>query len=68
MPPTEIICRQFISKNAINWVSSENPLDTPESPATADACACVSSGHPKHEHTSQSAIESVFKFLISKVK
>ena len=58
--------RKFVIKNAINWMQSDLPLDTPMK-QPGEGCECVSAGHPKHEHTSQSAIESVFKFLNSKV-
>jgi len=57
--------QNFIRKHAINWVGSDEPLDTPE-PKSGDGCPCISSGHPKHENTSASAIESVFKYLIAK--
>lgn len=57
--------QQFINKHAINWIQSEKPLDTPEK-ISSDGCPCVSSGVNKHELTSASAIESVFKFLESK--
>jgi len=56
----------FINENAINWIQSDKPLDTPEK-LSSDGCPCVSSGANKHELTSASAIESVFKFLESKV-
>ncbi|KAH0539190.1 FAM172 family protein homolog CG10038 isoform X2 [Cotesia glomerata] len=45
-----------------NWVSSEQPLDTPVDCASDDV-PCVSAGHPVHEMTSWSCIESLFKFL-----
>lgn len=57
--------KDFIRKHAINWVQSDKPLDTPEH--SGDGCKCLSSGHHKHEYTSASAIESVFKFLNSKL-
>jgi hypothetical protein len=58
--------KDFIQKHAMNWVESEKPVDTPV-PKSDDGCPCVSSGHTKHEWTSESARESVFKFLNSKV-
>lgn len=57
---------KFLKNNAINWVQSNKPLDEPEK-SYGDGCKCVSSGHPKHENTSASAITSVFRFLNSKV-
>ncbi|XP_015121334.1 FAM172 family protein homolog CG10038 isoform X1 [Diachasma alloeum] len=45
-----------------NWVSSEHPLDTPVDCASDDV-PCISAGHPVHEMTSWSCIESLFKFL-----
>jgi len=59
--------RNFLKENAVNWVQSEKPLDAPES-SSYSGCTCVSSGHSKHEWTSASAIESVFKYLTSKLK
>jgi len=61
--PSSVV--KFLKKNAINWVQSDKPLDTPESNKDS-GCVCLSSGHTKHEHTSYSAIESVFKYLIDK--
>jgi len=56
---------KFMKENAVNWVQSDNPLDTVES---SFGCLCLSSGHNKHEYTSSSAINSVFKFLAEKTK
>jgi len=64
-PKDPPVVQNFIRKNAINWVQSDKPLDTPE-PKDGDGCPCLSSGHTKHENTSASAIESVFKFLEAK--
>ncbi|KAK0181489.1 hypothetical protein PV327_003769 [Microctonus hyperodae] len=47
---------------ARNWVASELPLDTTVDCASDDV-PCVSAGHPVHEMTSWSCIESLFKFL-----
>jgi len=58
--------RQFIKKNAINWVKSNKPLDAPERGSGEDGCPCVSAGHTKHEWTSGCCVESVFKFLDAK--
>jgi len=56
--------RDFLKNNCINWVQSRDPLDTPQ--PNVGGCICVSSGHEKHEYTSASAINSVFKFLEAK--
>ncbi|XP_039947653.1 FAM172 family protein homolog CG10038 isoform X1 [Bactrocera tryoni] len=50
---------------ACNWVSSSAPLDT-EIYTGEGEMHSVSAGHPKHEWTSYSAFESVFKFLEEK--
>jgi len=52
---------QFIREHAINWVTSDKPLDTPE--CEGEGCPCLSAGHTKHEWTSGCCVESVFKFL-----
>eukprot|EP01119_Soliformovum_irregulare_P009878 TRINITY_DN2378_c1_g1_i2.p1 TRINITY_DN2378_c1_g1~~TRINITY_DN2378_c1_g1_i2.p1 ORF type:complete len:528 (-),score=126.03 TRINITY_DN2378_c1_g1_i2:269-1810(-) len=59
--------RKFLKSHAKNWVMSSEALDTPCHEG-GSGCPCVSSGHEKHEHTSYSAIESVFKFLKKKVE
>jgi len=61
------LVKKFISQHAKNWVQSDKPLDTLCSRATPDSCEEVSSGHPKHENTSSSAITSVFKWLGQKL-
>jgi hypothetical protein len=48
---------------ACNWVSSSQPLDTK---LGGSGIPKVSAGHPQHEWTSASAIDSVFKFLEEK--
>uniref|UniRef100_A0A0K8UX46 UPF0528 protein CG10038 n=3 Tax=Bactrocera latifrons TaxID=174628 RepID=A0A0K8UX46_BACLA len=50
---------------ACNWVSSSAPLDS-EIYTGEGEMHTVSAGHPKHEWTSYSAFESVFKFLEEK--
>jgi Arb2 domain len=63
--------KHAITHLAKNWVQSDDPLDTPargyDAPS-GSGCPCVSSGHPKHENTSASAIESVFEFIREKVE
>jgi len=56
--------RNFLEKNAINFVTSDKPLDAPVSMRD---CRCVSAGHTKHEWTSGCAISSVFKLFHEKV-
>jgi len=58
---------KFLKKFAINFVASSTPLDT-KVPERGEACPSISSGHEKHENTSQSAIVSVFKLLNSHCK
>ena len=50
---------------ACNWISSSAALDT-EIYAGEGEMLSVSAGHSKHEWTSYSAFESVFKFLEEK--
>jgi len=58
--------QNFLKNNARNWVQSNEPLDTPV--RQPGQCKCVSAGHTKHEFTSGSAVESVFKFLKEKTR
>jgi len=58
---------EHVVKVARNWVSSDKPLDTPEHTPSGDI-ECVSAGHPVHEMTSWSCIESLFKFLEDRYK
>ncbi|KAK0092135.1 hypothetical protein PV326_002124 [Microctonus aethiopoides] len=55
-------CAPTMPTVARNWVASELPLDTTVDCASDDV-PCVSAGHPVHEMTSWSCIESLFKFL-----
>ncbi|XP_013101033.1 FAM172 family protein homolog CG10038 [Stomoxys calcitrans] len=57
--------RKVIAGKTCNWVSSDEPLDT-ELKTSKDDIKMVSAGHTKHEWTSYSAFESVFKFLEEK--
>lgn len=45
-----------------NWVTSNEPLDTPLKLRTNDV-PCFSAGHTKHEYTSYSCIDALFKFF-----
>jgi len=53
--------QDFLKERARNWVVSDKPLDTDL--GWKDGCECVSAGHGDHEHTTASAMESVFAFL-----
>ncbi|XP_030568158.1 FAM172 family protein homolog CG10038 isoform X2 [Drosophila novamexicana] len=60
-------CQKYFLDVTCNWVSSNEPLDTDLTQGdAAENITCVSAGHPEHEWTSYSAIESVFKFLEKK--
>ncbi|XP_034943131.1 FAM172 family protein homolog CG10038 isoform X2 [Chelonus insularis] len=52
----------YLVQVARNWVSSDKPLDSSVDCASDDV-PCVSAGHPVHEMTSSSCIDSLFKFL-----
>lgn len=54
----------FLKSNAVNWVRSPKPLDTPE--PSREGTRCVSAGHADHEWTSGTSIASVFAFLDGK--
>ncbi|XP_045450293.1 FAM172 family protein homolog CG10038 [Melitaea cinxia] len=58
---------EHLKKVTKNWVSSSAPLDSPVKTPDSDVCR-VSAGHPKHEMTSSSCIDSVFKFFDEKLK
>ncbi|XP_036321463.1 FAM172 family protein homolog CG10038 isoform X2 [Rhagoletis pomonella] len=57
--------KQIILDISCNWVSSSAPLDTEIYTGEGEMLS-VSAGHPKHEWTSYSSFESVFKFLEEK--
>jgi len=62
----------FMKERCVNWVCSDEPLDTPVAPylgsRAVDDCLCVSAGTDSHIHSSASAFESVFRFLGSKIE
>ncbi|KAG9297967.1 hypothetical protein G9A89_018795 [Geosiphon pyriformis] len=61
--------KDWFMENTKNWIKSERPLDTPVQDANGYfGCRCISAGHPKHEYTSGTAIESVFEFLKGKLE
>ncbi|XP_049765066.1 FAM172 family protein homolog CG10038 [Schistocerca cancellata] len=53
---------QYLQKVSRNWVAEDEPLDTPI-PFHRPDIERISAGHPRHEMTSSSSIDSVFKFL-----
>ncbi|XP_043654946.1 FAM172 family protein homolog CG10038 isoform X1 [Drosophila teissieri] len=57
--------REYLSDVACDWVASNTPLDTPVSQSKS-SIRRISAGHTKHEWTSYSAIDSVFKFIEEK--
>lgn len=57
--------KDYLQDVACDWVTSKSPLDTPVS-ASRDGIRKVSAGHTKHEWTSYSAIDSIFKFMEEK--
>lgn len=57
----------FIKEVAMNWISSQSPLDTPMKTPDFDIMR-LSAGHERHEMTSHVCIESVFKFIDMKLK
>uniref|UniRef100_A0A1A9VBG1 Arb2 domain-containing protein n=1 Tax=Glossina austeni TaxID=7395 RepID=A0A1A9VBG1_GLOAU len=57
--------KKIISEKTCNWIASNEPLDT-EIELGKGNIKMVSAGHNKHEWTSCSAFESVFKFLEEK--
>ncbi|XP_073960487.1 cotranscriptional regulator ARB2A isoform X3 [Choristoneura fumiferana] len=56
----------YVRQNAKNWISSNEPLDTPM-PTQKQEIPMVSAGHPKHEMTSYACMNSVFKFFEEKL-
>nr|XP_017000346.2 FAM172 family protein homolog CG10038 [Drosophila takahashii] len=57
--------RDYLCEVTCDWVASDTPLDTPVS-QSKNSIRKVSAGHTKHEWTSYSAIDSVFKFIEEK--
>ncbi|XP_065888772.1 cotranscriptional regulator ARB2A-like isoform X2 [Dysidea avara] len=53
---------QWLSEHAINWVSSETPLDSLVTPAEGNI-GKLSAGTKKHEETSWCSFDSIFKFF-----
>ncbi|KAL6042535.1 Arb2 domain-containing protein [Balamuthia mandrillaris] len=57
---------EWLATNCIDWVTSELPLDTAVNNG-AD-CYCCSAGTLKHEHTSGTAVDSVFNFFDARLE
>ncbi|KAM8704645.1 hypothetical protein ACLKA7_009153 [Drosophila subpalustris] len=64
-PPAS--CKEYIKDVACNWASSREPLDTNlRKEDCSDDYRCVSAGHPEHEWSSYSAMESIFNYFEEK--
>ncbi|XP_045512408.1 FAM172 family protein homolog CG10038 isoform X2 [Pieris brassicae] len=63
---SEAIIPDSIRKVSINWISNSSPLDTPMKTPEFEITR-LSAGHPQHEMTSYAAMDSVFKFIDSKL-
>lgn len=64
----KLAAANFLRKCARNWVSSDLPLDEEIEPFPGDDdVPQVSAGHIKHEHTSWSSFNSIFKFFKQKL-
>ncbi|XP_017040989.1 LOW QUALITY PROTEIN: FAM172 family protein homolog CG10038 [Drosophila ficusphila] len=57
--------KDYLCDVTCDWVASNSPLDTPVS-QSKNGIRKISAGHTKHEWTSYSAIDSVFKFIEEK--
>ncbi|XP_075979512.1 FAM172 family protein homolog CG10038 [Anticarsia gemmatalis] len=57
---------KYLKEVARNWISSQSPLDTPMTTPDFDIPR-LSAGHEKHEMTSYSCMQSVFKFIDQKL-
>ncbi|KAJ0175310.1 hypothetical protein K1T71_009451 [Dendrolimus kikuchii] len=57
---------KFLKEVSKNWISSKSALDSPMKTPDFEI-ARVSAGHERHEMTSHSCIESVFKFIDQKL-
>ncbi|KPU79449.1 uncharacterized protein Dana_GF17730, isoform B [Drosophila ananassae] len=57
--------KEYISEVACDWVTSKTPLGTAVL-TTKGSIRKISAGHTKHEWTSYSAIDSIFKYIENK--
>lgn len=57
--------KEYISEVACDWVTSKTPLGTAVL-TTKGSIRKISAGHTKHEWTSYSAIDSIFKYIEKK--
>eukprot|EP01012_Entosiphon_sulcatum_P019104 TRINITY_DN23938_c0_g1_i3.p1 TRINITY_DN23938_c0_g1~~TRINITY_DN23938_c0_g1_i3.p1 ORF type:complete len:351 (-),score=53.69 TRINITY_DN23938_c0_g1_i3:63-1094(-) len=62
---TPLSVQKIMARTSLNWVASNNPLDSPE-PSKFNYKR-VSAGHDTHEYTSSACIESVFRWLEEKL-
>ena len=58
----DALVKKIMQGRCINWVASHAPLDTPERGGRL-GCRELSSGHVKHENTSESCRTSVFAYF-----
>ncbi|XP_001994577.2 FAM172 family protein homolog CG10038 [Drosophila grimshawi] len=64
-PPAN--CKEYFLEVTRNWLSSREPLGKDLTNGDKEHnITCVSAGHPEHEWTSYSAIDSVFNFIDKK--
>lgn len=66
-PEASSSVRSWYSQNAINWISSKEPLDTVIKQSSGD-CLRVSAGTTEHIETSWKSIDSVFRHLTERLK
>jgi len=64
----ETFSSSFFTKNAINWVTSREPLDTDLGFSNSQSCKRRSAGHTVHEFTSGFCINPLFDFIKLKLK
>jgi len=57
--------KTWLKQNAINWVTSNKPLDSEEKGRINSGCPCHSAGTTQHEYTSGISIESVFRWILN---
>ncbi|XP_047505932.1 FAM172 family protein homolog CG10038 isoform X1 [Pieris napi] len=63
---SEAIIPDSLRKVSINWISNTSPLDTPMKTPEFEITR-LSAGHPQHEMSSYASMDSVFKFIDSKL-
>lgn len=64
-PPAS--CKEYFVDVTRNWVACRDPLDTVKSQdPKGESIPAISAGHPEHEWSSYSAMESVFTYIEEK--